>query len=46
MNGGLNGGVSRVWAAKDYVDRKRIGIWGWVSGRGSHPEWSGSLMDG
>jgi dipeptidyl aminopeptidase len=20
-----------LWAAKDYVDRKRVGIWGWVS---------------
>jgi hypothetical protein len=21
----------RIWAAKDYVDPKRVGIWGWVS---------------
>lgn len=21
----------RIWAGKDYVDPKRIGIWGWVS---------------
>jgi len=21
----------RLWAAKDYVDPKRVGIWGWVS---------------
>jgi hypothetical protein len=20
-----------VWASKNYVDRKRVGIWGWVS---------------
>lgn len=24
--------AARVWAAKDYVDRKRIGIWGWSYG--------------
>lgn len=23
--------VHRAWAAKEYVDPKRIGIWGWVS---------------
>lgn len=23
--------VHRIWAAKDYVDDTRIGIWGWVS---------------
>ena len=25
--------VVRVWAGKHYVDKKRIGIWGWVSVR-------------
>ncbi len=24
-------GAAKVWAAKDYVDPRRIGIWGWVS---------------
>ncbi len=24
--------VARVWAAKEYVDTKRIGIWGWSDG--------------
>jgi hypothetical protein len=23
----------RIWAGKHYVDKKRIGIWGWVSVR-------------
>ena len=23
--------VGRIWAEKHYVDKKRIGIWGWVS---------------
>jgi dipeptidyl aminopeptidase len=33
---GSNGDIfPRIWAAKEYVDRKRIGIWGWVSSR--HP---------
>ena len=22
--------IPRIWAGKDYVDPKRIGIWGWV----------------
>ena len=22
--------ISSIWAGKDYVDPKRIGIWGWV----------------
>ena len=27
----INAKCGRIWAAKDYVDPKRIGIWGWVS---------------
>ena len=23
--------VDRIWAGKHYVDKKKIGIWGWVS---------------
>jgi len=25
--------VVRIWAGRHYVDKKRIGIWGWVSVR-------------
>lgn len=28
--------AAKIWAAKEYVDPKRIGIWGWV--RGLRPE--------
>ena len=25
--------AARIWAGRNYVDPRRIGIWGWVSGR-------------